>query len=93
MERHIVLGITQPTGDPTQHRTFTLRARYDADAGGWTARVGEQNLNDQFDGWEPDSGAGGAPAVFPTAAACLGDAVTRLIQLVDRDASDSSEPT
>ncbi|HEX5500701.1 MAG TPA: hypothetical protein VFX03_15805 [Thermomicrobiales bacterium] len=93
MERCIMLGITQPTGDPTQHRTFTLRARYDAAAGGWAVRVGEQNLNDQFDGWDPESGANGAPAVFPTAAACLGAAVTRLIQLVDRDAIDPSPPT
>jgi hypothetical protein len=34
-------------------------------------RVDAQNLNDRFDGWEPDSGANGAPASFPTIPARL----------------------
>jgi hypothetical protein len=38
LEGDIVHGITQPAGDPTQHGSFTLWARNDADARGWTAR-------------------------------------------------------
>lgn len=34
------------------------------------------------------TGANAAPLVFPTAAACLGAAVARLVELVDRDAAD-----
>jgi hypothetical protein len=88
-DRHILVGVSQPTDDPSQHRAFALRARYDADAGGWVARLGEQNHNDQIDGWEPAADAHAMPLVFPTAAACLGAAVTRLIELADRDAADS----
>jgi hypothetical protein len=40
MDRHIQVGISQPSNDPTQHHVYTVRARYDAVAGGWVARVG-----------------------------------------------------
>jgi hypothetical protein len=88
MDRHIELGISQPSDDPTQHHTYTVRARYDPAAGGWVARVGEQTHNDQFAGWDPESAADRARAVYPSAAACLGAAVTRLIAAVDRVAAD-----
>jgi hypothetical protein len=87
MDRHIQVGISQPTDDPTQHHVYTVRARYDAVAGGWVARVGEQTQNDQFDGWDPESAADRARAVFPSAAVCLGAAVTRLIEAVDQAAA------
>jgi hypothetical protein len=87
-DRHILLGVSQPTDDPSQHRAFVLRAHHDAAAGGWVAQIGEQNRNDQIDGWEAAAGLDVAPLVFPTAAACLGAAVTRLIEVVDRDVVD-----
>jgi hypothetical protein len=85
-DRHILIGISQPTNDPAQHRAFALRARHDAVAGGWVAEFGEQNRNDQIERWEPAA----ASLVFPTAAACLGAAVTRLIEAVDWAAAGSS---
>lgn len=88
VDRHIRVGISQPTNDPSQHRAFALRARYDVAAGGWVAEFGEQNRNDQVDRWEPEAGVATASLVFPTAAACLGAAVTRLIEAVDREATD-----
>ena len=73
---------------PDRHilRTFEVRAAYDGETSTWGARVGEQNLNEQRGEWEPHrADTNGAPR-FPTAAACLGDAVTRLITLVDQEA-------
>ena len=88
-DRHILLGISHPSDDPARHRTFEVRATYDAETGAWSARVGEQNLNEQRGDWEPHrANANGTPR-FPTAAACLGDAVARLITMVDQDAHDT----
>jgi hypothetical protein len=84
MDRHIQVGISQSTDDPTQHHTYTVRARYHPAPGGWVARAGAQTHNDQFAGWDPESAADRARAVFPSAAACLGAAVTCLIEAVDR---------
>jgi|SRR5689334_617730 len=84
MDRHLQVGISQPTDDPTKHHTYTVRARYDPAAGGWVARAGAQTHNDQFAGWDLESEADRARAVFPSAAACLGATVTRLIEEVDR---------
>jgi hypothetical protein len=85
-DRHILLGISHPSDDPARHRTFEVRAAYDGETSTWGARVGEQNLNEQRGEWEPHrADTNGAPR-FPTAAACLGDAVTRLITLVDQEA-------
>jgi hypothetical protein len=83
LEGDIVHGITQPAGEPTQHGSFTpglamMPTRADG------PRVDAQNLNDRFDGWEPDSGANGAPASFPTIPARLSATVSRLIQRVDK---------
>jgi hypothetical protein len=88
-DRHILLGISHATDDPARHRTFELRAAFDVETGEWSARVGEQNLNEQRGDWEPHrANANGTPR-FPTAAACLGDAVARLIALVDQEAQDT----
>ncbi len=87
-DRHILVGISHPSDDPARHRIFEIRATYDAETGAWSARVGEQNLNEQRGDWEPELvDADGAPR-FPTAAACLGDAVGRLMTIVDQDAQD-----
>jgi hypothetical protein len=87
-DRHILVGISHPSDDPARHRIFEIRATYDAETGAWSARVGEQNLNEQRGDWEPELvDANGAPR-FPTAAACLGDAVTRLMTIVDQDSHD-----
>ena len=87
-DRHILVGISHPSDDPARHRSFEIRATYDAETGAWSARVGEQNLNEQRGDWEPELvDADGAPR-FPTAAACLGDAVARLMTIVDQDAQD-----
>jgi hypothetical protein len=85
-DRHILVGISHSSDDPARHRIFEIRATYDAETGAWSARVGEQNLNEQRGDWEPELvDANGAPR-FPTAAACLGDAVARLMTIVDQDA-------
>ncbi len=88
-DRHILLGISHPSDDPARHRTFEIHAAYDAQTGEWSARVGEQNLNEQRGAWEADwADTDGAPR-FPTAAAGLGDAVARLITVVDQEAQDT----
>jgi hypothetical protein len=88
-----VVGIGQPTDDPAQHRAFTLRARFDPAAGGWIAHSAEQNRNDQSAAWTPIAAAAAAPRGFPTAAACLGAAVTRLIAAVDQEAAATAPPS
>jgi hypothetical protein len=88
-DRHILLGISHASDDPARHRTFEVRAAFDEETGEWSARVGEQNLNEQRGDWEPHrTNADGAPR-FPTAAACLGDAVARLVTMVDQEAQDT----
>ena len=87
-DRHIRLGVSHPSDDPARHRVFEIRASYDAGAGGWVAWVGEQNRNEQLGGWGPGPGDGGRARAFPTAAACLGDAVAAIVALVDRVADD-----
>jgi hypothetical protein len=49
------------------------------------ARAGEQNLNEQRGDWEPELIGETFDQAYPTAAACLGDAVARLIARVDED--------
>ncbi len=87
--RHILLGISHPSDDPARHRTFEVRATYDAQTGEWSARVGEQNLNEQTGAWEAHRADDNDAPRFPTAAACLGDAVARLITMVDQEAQDT----
>ena len=85
-DRHILLGVSQPSGDPAQHRVFEVRASFDAASGGWLARVGEQNLNEQREDWGPHLTNEGTLSPFPTAAACLGNAVAAIVAMVDREA-------
>lgn len=87
-DRHILLGVSHASGDPARHRNFEVRASYDAGSGGWTARVSEQNLNEQRGDWERQLTGEGPAQVFPTPAACLGEAVGRLIAIVDQEAHD-----
>jgi hypothetical protein len=87
--RHIVVGVSDPSDDPSRHRVFEIRAVYDATAGGWIAGVDEQNANAQpewWPRWQP--GEGRAPA-SPTAAACLGRAVEIIVDMVAGEASDA----
>jgi hypothetical protein len=88
-DRHILLGVSHASGDPARHRNFEVRASYDAGSGGWTARVSEQNLNEQRGDWEGQLTGGGPPQYFPTPAACLGETVSRLIAIVDQEADDA----
>lgn len=86
-DRHLRIGVSHTSNDPARHRTFELRAAYDAERGGWVAWVGEQNLNDQRGAWrQVDQGA--ALPVFPTAAACLGHAVAAIVADVDEEADN-----
>ena len=87
-DRHLRVGVSHPSGDPARHRVFEIRAAYDGAAGGWVARVGEENANEQLQGWDPS--AEGSVRGFPTAAACLGDAVATVVAMVDREAEDRS---
>ena len=85
--RHILLGVSHASDDPTRHRLFEIRAVFDQTASGWVAQVAEQNRNEQAGSWMPDLMANGLRSHgFPTAAACLGDAVQTLVTLVDREA-------
>ena len=87
-DRHILLGVSHASGDPARHRNFEIRASYVVESGGWTARVSEQNLNEQRGDWERLLTGEGPAQVFPTAATCLGEAVGRLIAIVDQEAQD-----
>lgn len=85
-DRHVVVGVSHASDDPTRHRVFEIRASFRERDGGWVARIGEQNANEQIQSWDtaaPGSSPGGA---FPTAAACLGAAVAHLVAAVDREA-------
>lgn len=87
-DRYIRVGISHATGDPTRHRSFEIRATFDSAARGWIAYSGEQNLNDQRGVWQLVRCEAGQASVFPTAAACLGGAVSVIVAEVDRDAKD-----
>jgi hypothetical protein len=87
-DRHILLGVSHASGDPARHRNFEIRASYDGESETWRARVSEQNLNEQLGDWGRQLANEGLAAHFLTAASCLGDAVTRLITMVDREAHD-----
>jgi hypothetical protein len=84
--RHILLGVSHASDDPARHRDFEIRASYDQAAHGWVAQVAEQNRNEQPGAWAAQVLMDGIRShVFPTAAACLGDAVMSLVTLVDRE--------
>ena len=85
--RHILLGVSHASDDPARHRHFEIRATYDQVANGWVAQVAEQNRNEQPGAWAAVVMMDGIRShVFPTAAACLGNAVTRVVTLVDQEA-------
>ena len=80
-------GSATPPDDPARHRDFEIRATYDQAANGWVAQVAEQNRNEQPGAWAAEVLMDGIRShVFPTAATCLGDAVTSVVTLVDREA-------
>jgi len=86
-ERHLRVGVSHPSGDPARHRAFDVRASY-KEGIGWVADLAEENLNDQLrSGTVVLRGVDRAEG-FPTAAACLGDAVAMLVRMVDGDAAD-----
>jgi hypothetical protein len=87
-DRYIQLGVGHPSGDPARHRVFEVRASYSAEAGGWVARLGEQNANDQLPGFGARLTDGHLVRVFDTPAACLGDAVTTIVAMVDAEAAE-----
>ena len=86
-DRYIRLGVGLPSGDPAGHRVFEVRAAWSEAAGGWVARVGEQDRNEQLQGWGPRPDGGDRVRAFPTPAACLGDAVAGIVAMVDREAA------
>jgi len=88
-DRHIVVGVSHPSGNPARHRTFEVRALYHPAAGGWVLQVAEQNTNEQRQAWELSPADQETARVFPTPAAALGDAVTAIVAMVDRDVTDA----
>ena len=77
---------TPPT---TRCGTATLKSAppMDQAGNGWVAQVAEQNRNEQPGAWATEVLIDGIRShVFPTAATCLGDAVTSVVTLVDREA-------
>ena len=90
-DRHISLAVSHPSDDPSRHRVFEIRAAFDPAAGGWVAHVGEQDRNDQRGAWEPLSSAAHQTRAFPTAAACLGNAVAAIVAMVDQDAAPADD--
>jgi len=91
-DRHILIGVSHASDDPALHRVFEVRAAFDVASGGWLARVGEQNLNEQREDWGPNLTNEGVLPTFPTAAACLGDAVATIVAMADRDALGALQP-
>jgi hypothetical protein len=82
--RHILLGVSHASDDPARHRLFEIRATYDQAANGWVAQVAEQNCKSQPGAWSAELLIDAVWShVFPTAATCLGDAVTSIVALVD----------
>lgn len=90
-DRHILLGVSHPSDDPTRHRTFEIHASYNVSARGWVARAGEQNHNEQRGAWEAVRAPMERAPVFPTAAACLGHAVSVIVAEVDEQADNEAE--
>jgi hypothetical protein len=84
-DRHILVGVSHASDDPSRHRNFVVLATFDMVLGGWVARVAEQNTNDQRDAWGPHPIAPGEGRAFPSAATCLGDAVAAIIATADQD--------
>jgi hypothetical protein len=88
ISRHIIVGISDPSNDPTRHRVFEIHAFIGETDEGWIAEVAEQNQNAQPEAWRPSLTDDGRVRSFPTAAACLGHAVEAIVTMVARDAAD-----
>lgn len=84
-DRHIRVGVSHPSDNPALHRVFEVTASFDAAAGGWVARAREENLNEQLQGGRLELRDGERAPAFSTAAACLGDAVAKLVAATDRE--------
>lgn len=89
VDRYIRLGVGHPSGDPARHRVLEVRATYSAEAGGWVARLGEQTVNDQVPGFGARLTTGSRVRACATPAACLGDAVTSIVALVDGETPEA----
>ncbi|MCC7023899.1 MAG: hypothetical protein IT338_13840 [Thermomicrobiales bacterium] len=87
-DRHMLLGVSHDSDDPTRHRTFEIRASYDASRDGWVAWTREQNLNEQAGVWSRGVMGEDVFARFSSAAECLGRAVTALVVAVDHEANE-----
>lgn len=85
-DRHVLVGVSHPTGDPARHRVFEIRAVRHETTGGWTARVGEQDRNEQLGRWDADADGRLGEKSFATPAECIGDAVATIVAAVDREA-------
>ena len=90
--RHIVVGISHPSNDPTRHRVFEVRAVPNGQDGGWVASCEEQNANAQPDRWPAWLPNDHRNHPFPTAAACLGNAVEFIVSTLAREAVDLRDP-
>jgi hypothetical protein len=86
--RYILLGVSHSSDDPARHRSFEVRAVFDTMTWGWAAHVAEQNRNEQGGVWGADLTDPERMPPFPTAAACLGNAVAMIVEMVDREAHD-----
>lgn len=85
-DRHIILGVSHPSDDPSRHRVFEVRATFDAGRGGWVALAAEQDLNEQRGDWGKILTDQDRAAAFPTAAVCLGHATAAIVAAVDQEA-------
>jgi hypothetical protein len=83
-DRHVSVAISHASNDPGRHRTFKIRASFDAERDGWQAYVSPHHHNEQYGDWSLLLGVNGR--VFPTAAACLGHAASVLIATFDDEA-------
>lgn len=85
-DRHILVGVSHASDNPARHRVFEIRAVYDAASGGWVARVGEQNFNEQRGAWGPNVRGEDVARVFATPSSCFGNAVAAIVAAFDVDA-------
>jgi hypothetical protein len=83
-DRHVTVAISHASNDPGRHRTFKIRASFDADRDGWQAFVSPHHHNEQYGEWSLLLGLNGQ--LFATPAACLGHAASVLIAAFDDEA-------
>ncbi len=80
-DRHVTIAISHASNDPARHRTFKIRASFDAERDGWQAFVSPHHHNERYGEWSLLLGVNGQ--VFATPAACLGHAASVLIAAFD----------